>query len=150
MLFIYVSLSMSPTISEHKSWDSNQSSHCKIDCSNTTSFFIDTFEQKLSFWTSPHWARPIDTLSISTINLCRKGESLYLQTPHSQSRSKAAPTHTTRDQVKMVSLRKIGPSHNKIREMRRQRRTNENGASTLKSLGTKLKNVAPSSHSWLK
>jgi hypothetical protein len=109
---------------------------------------IDTFKQKWSFWTSPHWARLIDTLSRSSRNLSRKGESLDLQTPHSRSREKAAPTHTTRDQVEMVSLRTTSPSHNTRRAMRRRRRTRENGVSTIKSLGTTPKNVAPSSHSW--
>jgi hypothetical protein len=56
--------------------------------------FIDTFKHKWSLWTSPHWARLIDTLSRSRKNLSRKGESLDLQTPHSRSREKVAPTHT--------------------------------------------------------
>jgi hypothetical protein len=37
-----------------------------IWCSNTMVVFIDTFKQKWSSWTSPHWARLIDTLSISS------------------------------------------------------------------------------------
>jgi hypothetical protein len=65
---------------------------------------IDTFKQKWSFWTSPHWARLIDTLSRSSRNLSRRGESLDLQTPHSQSREKVAPTHTARDREKMATL----------------------------------------------
>jgi hypothetical protein len=120
-----------------------------IWCSNTTVVCIDTFKQKWSFWTSPHWERLIDTLSRSSKNLSRKGESLDLQTPHSRSREKASPTHTKRDQVEMATLRTTSPSHNTRREMRRQRRTQENGVSTIKSLGTTPKNVAPSSHSWL-
>jgi hypothetical protein len=90
-----------------------------IWCSNTMVVCIDTFKQKWSFWTSPHWARLIDTLSRSSRNLSRKGESLDLQTPHSRSREKAAPTHTTRDQVEMISLRTTSPSRNTRREMRR-------------------------------
>jgi hypothetical protein len=54
-------------------------------------------QTKWSFWTSPHWVRLIDTLSRSSRNLSRKGESLDLQTPHSRSREKVAPTHTARD-----------------------------------------------------
>jgi hypothetical protein len=105
-------------------------------------------QTEMDFWTSPHWVRLIDTLSRSSINLSRRGESLDLQTPHSRSREKAAPTHTARDREKMATLRTTSPSHNTRREMRRRRRTRENGVSTIKSLGTTLKNVAPSSHSW--
>jgi hypothetical protein len=61
-------------------------------------------------------------LSRSSINLSRRGESLDLQTPHSQSREKAAPTHKTRDRENMVSLRTTSPSHNPRRVMRSQRK----------------------------
>jgi hypothetical protein len=90
-----------------------------IWCSNTMVVCIDTFKQKWSSWTSPHWERLIDTLSRSSINLSRKGESLDMQTPHSQSKEKASPTHTTRDQVDMVTLRTTSPSLNTRRAMRR-------------------------------
>jgi hypothetical protein len=68
-----------------------------IRCLNTATVCIDTFKQKLSFCTSPHWVRIIDTLSRSSINSSRRGESLDLQTPHSQSMEKASPTHIARD-----------------------------------------------------
>jgi len=129
------------------SWVSNTLSD--IWFSNTTSFCIDTFKHKWSFYTSSHWVRLIDMLSRLSINLRRKGESLDLQTPHIWSREKAAPTHTTRDQVEMVTLKTILPSHNTRRAMRRWRRTWENGVNTIKSLGTTPKNVAPRSHWWL-
>jgi hypothetical protein len=119
-----------------------------IWCSNTVVVCIDTFKQKWSSWTLPHWARLIDTLSRSSRNLSRNDESLDLQTPHSRSREKAAPTHTTRDQVEMVTLRTTSPSCNTRREMRRRRRTWENGVSTIKVLGTTPKNVTPNSPSW--
>jgi hypothetical protein len=117
--------------------------------SNTVDVCIDTFKQKWSSWTSPHWARLIDTLSRSSINLSRNDESLDLQTRHSRSREKAAPTHIARDQVKMDALRKTSPSR-KTRRVMRRRRTHENGVSTIKFLGTTPKNVAPSSCSWLR
>jgi hypothetical protein len=87
-------------------------------------------------------------LSILSRNLSRRGESLDLQTPHSRSREKATPTHIARDREKMATLRTTSPSHNTRREIRRRRRTQENGVNTIKALGTTLKNVAPSSHSW--
>jgi hypothetical protein len=58
---------------------------------------IETFKQKWSFWKLPHWVRLIDMFSRSSKNLSGRGESLDLQTPHSQSRAKETPTHTTRD-----------------------------------------------------
>jgi len=79
--------------------------------------------------------------------LKQNNESLDLQTPHSRSREKATPTHTAGDQVEMVALRTIRPSHNTRRATRR-RRTRENGVSTIKFLGTTPTNVAPSSPSW--
>jgi hypothetical protein len=117
-------------------------------CSNTTTVFIDTFKQKWSLWISPHWVRIIDMLSRSSKNLSGRGESLDLQNPHSRRREKVALTHTKRDRSKMATLRTTSPSRNKIREMRRQRRTRENGVNTIEALGTTLKNVSPSSHSW--
>jgi hypothetical protein len=88
-------------------------------CSNIVVVCIDTFKHKWNSWTSSHWAQLIDTLSRSSINLSRKGESLDLQTPHSRSRAKAAPTHIARDQVKMVTLGTTSPSRNTRRAMRR-------------------------------
>jgi hypothetical protein len=119
-----------------------------IWCSNTVVFCIDTFKQKWSFWTSHHWVRHIDMLSRSSRNLSRRGESLDLQTPHSQSREKVAPTHKTRDREKMATLRTTSPSCNTRRVMRRSKKDTENGVNTIKSLGTTPKNVTPSSHSW--
>jgi hypothetical protein len=110
--------------------------------------FIDTLKEKWSFCTSQHWVRLIDMLSRSSINLSKRGKSLDLQTPHSRSREKEAPTHTKRDREKMVSLRKTILRHNTRRVMRSQRWTWENGVNTIKSLGTTSKNVAPSSDSW--
>jgi hypothetical protein len=80
-------------------------------------------------------------LSRSSKNLSRRGESLDLQTPHSRSREKVAPTHKTRDRENMATLRTTSPSHNTRRVMRSRRRTWENGVNTIKSLGTTLKNV---------
>jgi hypothetical protein len=78
----------------------------------------------------------------------KKKREFGSETLHSRSREKVAPTHIVRDQVEMVTLRTTNPSRNTRTTMRRQRRTWGNGASTIKSLGTTLKNVAPSSHSW--
>jgi hypothetical protein len=57
-------------------------------------------------------------MSRLSINLSRRGESLDIQTPYSQSREKAAATHKTRDIEKMATLRTTSPSHNTIRVMR--------------------------------
>jgi hypothetical protein len=70
-----------------------------IWCSNTIVVCIDTSKQKWSSWTLPLWARLIDMLSISSINLSRNDEILDLQAPHCRTREKETPTHTTRDQV---------------------------------------------------
>jgi hypothetical protein len=117
--------------------------------SNTVIVCIDTFKHKLSSWTSPLLAQVIDTLSRSSKKLSKNDESLDLQTPHRRSREKATPTHTTRDQVKMATLRTTSPSRDTRREMRRRRRKHENGVSTIKVLGTTPKNAAPSSPLWL-
>jgi hypothetical protein len=81
-------------------------------------------------------------------NFKKNDESLDLQTPHNRSRAKETPTHTSRDQVEMATLKKIHPRCNTRREMRRQIRTWENGVITIKFLGTTPMNVAPSSPSW--
>jgi hypothetical protein len=73
-----------------------------IWCSNTMIVCIDTSNNKWSFLTLPHWVQLIDMLSRSSKNLSRRGESLDLQTPHSRSREKVAPTHTTKDIEKMA------------------------------------------------
>jgi hypothetical protein len=85
-------------------------------------------------------------LSRSSKKLRRIGESLDLRTPHNRSREKVAPTHKTRDRANMTSLSKTSPGRNKIKVMRSQKRTEESGVNTIKSLGTTPKNVAPSSH----
>jgi hypothetical protein len=90
-----------------------------ICSSNTMVVYINTFKHKWNLWTLPHWAWIIDTLSRSSINLSRRGESLDLQTLHSRSRAKASLTDTTRDRSEMDSLRPTSPNHNTIREMRR-------------------------------
>jgi hypothetical protein len=119
-----------------------------IWCLNTAVVCIDTLKNKWIFWTSHHCVWLIDMLSRSSKNLSRRGKSLDLQTPHSRSRAKVAPTHTTRNREKMATLRKTSPSHNTRRVMRSRRRTHENGVNTIKSLGTRPKNAAPSSPSW--
>jgi hypothetical protein len=90
-----------------------------IWCLNTMIVCIDTFKQKWISWTSPHWARLIDMLSRSSINLRRNNESLDLQIPHNRSREKSTPTHKARDQVEMFSLKTICPSLNTRRATRR-------------------------------
>jgi hypothetical protein len=87
--------------------------------SNIAIVCIDTFKQKWSFWTSPHWVWLIGMLSRSSRNLSRRGESLDLQIPHSRSRAKAAPTHMERDKENMSTLRTTSPSRNTRREMKR-------------------------------
>jgi hypothetical protein len=87
--------------------------------SNIAVVCIDTFKQKWSSWTSPHWARIIDTLSRSSKNLSRNSESLDMQTPHSRSREKDAPTHTARYQLEMATLGTTIPSRSTRRTMRR-------------------------------
>jgi hypothetical protein len=119
-----------------------------IWCSSNATVCIDTFKQKWSFWTSPHWVQLINVLSRSSINLSIRGESLDLQIPHNRRREKEPPTHTTRYKSKMATLRTTIPSCNRRRAMRRRRRTRENGVNTIKSLGTTLKNSTPSIHSW--
>ena len=108
-------------------------------------FCIDTLKLKQISLTSPHSARIIDILSISSISLRRNGESLDLQTPHSQRREKVSPTHIESHQVDMSMLKKTSPSRNTRISMRRQRRTRENGVSTIKVLGTTPNNASPSS-----
>ena len=120
----------------------------EICSSNTVVVYRDTFKQKWSFYTFHHCVRLTDMLSISSRNLSKRGESLDLQTPYSQSREKVAPNHKTRDRENMVSLRKTSPSRNPIRVMKSRRRTHESGVNTIKSLGTTPKNVAPRSHWW--
>jgi hypothetical protein len=63
---------------------------------------------------------------------------------------KEAPTHIERNRENMATLRTISPRCNTIREMKRRRKTWENGMNTIKYLGRTLKNVAPSSHLWLR
>jgi hypothetical protein len=58
---------------------------------------------------------------------------------------KEAQNHKKRDRENMVALKTTSPSHNIRRIMRSRRRTQENGANTIKSLGTTPKNVAPRS-----
>jgi hypothetical protein len=86
-------------------------------------------------------------LSRASINLSKRGESLDLKTPHSGSREKATPTHTTRDEENMATLRTTSLIRNTRGVMRRGHR--KNGVNTIKSLDTTSKNVTPSSHSWL-
>ena len=117
-------------------------------CSNTTIVCIDRFKHKWSFWTSPHSVWLIDTLTRSRRNLSKRGESLDLQIPHSRSKAKEVPTYQTRDRAKMATLRTTSPGRNTRRVLRSRIRTHENGVNTIKSLGTRLKNVTPSSHSW--
>jgi hypothetical protein len=74
-------------------------------------------------------------------NLSRRGKSLDLQTPHIRSRVKVAATHIEREQDEMATLGKTIPSRNTTREMR-IRRKRANGVSTIKSIGTTLKNVS--------
>jgi hypothetical protein len=61
---------------------------------------------------------------------------------------KGSPNPQKRDRENMATLRTTSPSRNTRRVMRSQRRTQENGVNTIKSLGTTPKNVTPSSHSW--
>jgi hypothetical protein len=79
-------------------------------------------------------------------NLSRRGKSLDLETPHSRSREKEAPTQKIRERENMATLKKTSPSENTRKVMRNRIRTRENGVNTIKSLGTTLKNVTPSSH----
>jgi hypothetical protein len=66
----------------------------------------------------------------------------------SANSAKVAPTHKERDRENMATLRTTSPSCNTRREMIRRRGTQENGVSTIKALGTTLKNSAPRSHPW--
>jgi hypothetical protein len=45
-------------------------------------------------------------------------------------------------------LQKAIPSHRKIRVMERRRKKLESGATSIKSLGTKLMNVSQNNHWW--
>jgi hypothetical protein len=56
--------------------------------------FIGTFEHKRISWTSLLWARLIDTLSRSNINVSRNDESFDLQTPRRRSRENESPQPT--------------------------------------------------------
>jgi hypothetical protein len=84
--------------------------------------WIDAFKQKWSFWKSHHWARLIDMLLKSSINLNKRSGSLDLQIPHSRSREKVAPTNIKKDKKRMESLRKTSPSLKQTRVMRKTKK----------------------------
>jgi hypothetical protein len=87
-------------------------------------------------------------MSILSINLSRRGNSLDMKTPDNLRKEIVAPTHATRDRENMATLSTTCPRINRGRVMRSQRRTWENGVNTIKVPGTTLKNVTPTSHSW--
>jgi hypothetical protein len=63
---------------------------------------------------------------------------------------RVALTPKPKDRERMENSRITSPSHQKTRVMGSQRKTPENGASSTKSLGTILMNVAPNNIFWLR
>ena len=102
--------------------------------------YIDTYKLKCIFSTFHHYVSLINMLFKSSRNLSiKKRKSLGLQIRNNQSMIKTTLTN---------SFLKTSLSHGKIRVMRRQRRTPENGAISTKSHGTTPMNVAQNSHWW--
>ena len=107
---------------------------------NTVWLYTDTSKLKWIFWTSHHSVLPIDMLLKSSRNLSiRTNGSSGLQIRSNQSMTKTALTN---------SVLKTNPRHRKIRIMRRQKRTPENGVISTKSSGTTPMNVTQKIHWW--
>jgi hypothetical protein len=119
-----------------------------IWCSNTVVVFIDTFKHKWSSWTSPLWARLIDTLSRSSRNLSRKWREFGSANPSQPKQGKGNPNPHSKGPSQDGHPQDNQSKPTQRRAMRRRRRTRENGVSTIKVLGTTPKNVTPSSPSW--
>jgi hypothetical protein len=117
-----------------------------IWCSSTMVVYIDTSRHKWIFWTFHPWAWPIDMLSKSSRSLNRRRDSLGLQTPHSRSREKVAPTRRTKGRERMDSLRKTIPNHKQRRTMGRQIKTLGNGVISIRSPSITSLNVAQRSN----
>jgi hypothetical protein len=107
---------------------------------NTVGLYTDTSILKWIFWTSHHSVLLIDMLLKPSRNLSTRTNGISsLQIRNNQSMTKTILTN---------SLSKTIPRNRKIRVMGRQRRILENGASSTKSPGTTLMNVAQNSHWW--
>ena len=86
----------------------------------------------------------------SSKNLSRgRSQSQVMQIHHKESMLKEIPTHKIKDKTRVTNLWTSYSSHKKIRVMERQRKTLESGASSIKSSGTTLMNVARSNYQWL-
>jgi hypothetical protein len=134
------------SISYAPRWVSNTLS--EIWCSSTMAVCIDTSRHKWSFWTFHPWERPIDMLSKLSRSLNIRCDSLGLQTPHSRSREKAAPTRRTKTRARVDSLRKTIPNRKQRRAMGRQRKTLGNGVSSIRSPRITWLNASQSSQWW--
>jgi hypothetical protein len=70
--------------------------------------------------------------------------------PSQHKHTKVVPNSHRKEYRKDVQHKKNTPSHKEIRIIGSQRRTLESGASSKKSIGTTLINVAPNSHCLLR
>jgi hypothetical protein len=120
-----------------------------IWCSSITLLYIDTSILKWNFWTYHPWARPTDMSSKSDRSSNKRRNNLGLGTPHKKCQERAAPTHKTKDRVKMDSIRISIPSHKK-RTLERQRNMPGSDATSTRALSITLRIVAQSSHWWPK
>jgi hypothetical protein len=80
----------------------------------------------------------------------KRRDNLGLGTPHNKSQERVAPTHRTKDRIKMDSIRTTNPSHKERRTPERQRKIPGSGATSIRALGITLLTIAQSSCFWLK
>jgi hypothetical protein len=88
-------------------------------CSSTVTVYIDTSRHKWIFWTSCHWARPIDMPSKLSKRLNKIRSGLGLGTPRIRSRLRASLTRRTKDKENMGNLMTTSRSHKQRRIMGR-------------------------------
>jgi hypothetical protein len=74
-------------------------------------------------------------LSKSSKILNKRHNNLGLQTPHSRSKEKVAPNHRKNGIERIENLKKTSPNYKQRRTMGRQRKTLENGASSIGAPG---------------
>jgi hypothetical protein len=109
---------------------------------------IDTSIHKWSFWTSRPWERAIDMMSKASIRLNKRHDSLGLQTPHSRSKEKVAPTCRTKGKARMNNLKTTSLNRKQRRTMGRQRKTPGSSVSSIRALAITSLNVTQSIHWW--
>jgi hypothetical protein len=117
-----------------------------IWCSSVMVLCIDTSRPKWNLWTSHPWARPTDMPSKSSRSSNKRCDNLGLGTPHNKILERAAPTHRTKDQEKMGSIKTTGPSRKQIGTLERHRKILGSGVTSIRALGITLMIAAQSSH----